>query len=451
MNNTSTENKKNIIRSRKIKVSVLASFFVKGGMVLTNLLMIPLLLDYLEPVKYGIWLTVNSIVTWFMFFDVGLGNGLRNKFAELKAKKNHYAIKGYVSTAYFSLSLISILFLTIFLFLNQFLDWTKLLNTDSILFKELNLFILIVFISFSMRLTLNLISSILLGDQKPEVSGLLNFIGQLFSLIGIYCLVTIDNSNSLIYTAIMTSIIPILILLVSNLILMFYHYKRYSPNFKSVNSSYLKELFGIGSKFFIIQSAFVVLYTTDNFIITHYFDPSKVVPYNISFRYFGVTTMFFSIINTPFWSAYTDAYHSNDIDWIKKVNTKLKFVWGIFFIVTIIMLLCADFIFFYWIGDDVVIPFELNFIMALNAILLNWRSMYIYFINGIGKIKLQTRMAIFGALLHIPLAIIIIENTDLGISGVMLSTVMTGFIGAFWSWLQYKKIINGQAKGIWNQ
>jgi hypothetical protein len=46
----------------------------------------------LIPTRYEIWLTLSSIVGWFSFFDVGLGHGLRNKFApSLKYVKFHYA------------------------------------------------------------------------------------------------------------------------------------------------------------------------------------------------------------------------------------------------------------------------------------------------------------------------------------------------------------------------
>ena len=43
------------------------------------LLLVPITLGYLNPYEYGVWLTLNSILVWFNSFDIGLGNGLRNK------------------------------------------------------------------------------------------------------------------------------------------------------------------------------------------------------------------------------------------------------------------------------------------------------------------------------------------------------------------------------------
>ena len=57
-------------------------------------------LNYLNPVKYGIWLTLTSVIGWFAFFDLGLGNGLRNKLAEALAKNDNELARTYISTSY---------------------------------------------------------------------------------------------------------------------------------------------------------------------------------------------------------------------------------------------------------------------------------------------------------------------------------------------------------------
>ena len=62
-----------------------------------------------------------------------------------------------------------------------------------------------------------------------------------------------------------------------------------------------------------------IFYQTDALIISHEISPNEVTPYNITFRYFGVITMFATLIMTPLWSAYTEAYTKNDIPWIKNI------------------------------------------------------------------------------------------------------------------------------------
>ena len=73
-------------RSIKAKKNILASFIIKGLSIAISLVLVPLTINYINPSRYGIWLTISSIVAWFSFFDIGLTQGLRNKFAEAKAK-----------------------------------------------------------------------------------------------------------------------------------------------------------------------------------------------------------------------------------------------------------------------------------------------------------------------------------------------------------------------------
>src|ERR1700755_3062645 len=76
-------------RSANARKNILASFLIKGCNIAISLILVPLTIHYVNPTQYGIWLTLSSIIGWFAFFDIGFGNGLRNKFAEAIAKDDH--------------------------------------------------------------------------------------------------------------------------------------------------------------------------------------------------------------------------------------------------------------------------------------------------------------------------------------------------------------------------
>ncbi|HSN08168.1 MAG TPA: hypothetical protein VLS85_03975, partial [Hanamia sp.] len=114
-------------RSIKAKKNILASFFIKGTSILISLLLVPIAINYVNVSQYGIWLTLSSIVVWFSFFDVGLTQGLRNKFAEAVATGNDDLAQIYVSTTYAILTMICTLLWIIFLFANQFINWAHIL------------------------------------------------------------------------------------------------------------------------------------------------------------------------------------------------------------------------------------------------------------------------------------------------------------------------------------
>jgi O-antigen/teichoic acid export membrane protein len=69
-------------RSVRANKNIALSFFLKVLNVAIQFLFVPILLGYLSPIKYGVWVTIGSVINWLYFFDVGLGNGLRNRLAE---------------------------------------------------------------------------------------------------------------------------------------------------------------------------------------------------------------------------------------------------------------------------------------------------------------------------------------------------------------------------------
>jgi len=62
--------------------------------------LVPVAINYLGKVEYGIWLTLASILSWLINLDFGIGNGLRNKLAESLALNDLKLARIYVSTSY---------------------------------------------------------------------------------------------------------------------------------------------------------------------------------------------------------------------------------------------------------------------------------------------------------------------------------------------------------------
>ena len=66
--------------SKKVFKNSALSVLYKGiGMVL-SLISAPLILNCLGEEKYGVWVSLLSIVSWIYYLDLGIGNGLRILF-----------------------------------------------------------------------------------------------------------------------------------------------------------------------------------------------------------------------------------------------------------------------------------------------------------------------------------------------------------------------------------
>jgi O-antigen/teichoic acid export membrane protein len=238
---------------------------------------------------------------------------------------------------------------------------------------------------------------------------------------------------------------------VLNLIAFTGSYKQYRPNKLYCKREYFKDIFGLGVSFFIIQISVLVIFSTDNFIITQLFGPKEVVPYNIAFKYMSISSMLFTIILTPYWSSITEAYAKGELEWIKKSMKNLMKFSGFILFLIIILVIAAPVAYKLWIGSVVSIPFSLTLGMAVFFGITLIYAPFNFFINGVGKIRLHMYSFAAGAIINIPLSIVLVKYTLLGVEGVIIATIICVLPNLLLFPIQYFKLINKTANGIWNK
>ena len=434
-------------RTLQAKKNIVASFLIKGVSIAVNLILVPLTINYVNPTQYGIWLTLSSFVAWFSFFDIGFGNGLRNKFAEARAIGDNETARIYVSTTYYAVGTVFCFIWLMFLLVNQFLDWTLFLNAPSEMFYELTQVSMIVFSFFCLQIVLKLIGTILIADQKNAKAGLIEMLGQLGALIIVFIL-TKSTTGSLFNLALALGIAPTFSLLISSLILFRGKYQDVAPSVKFFKISRVREILGLGIKFFFIQIAVIVVFQSTNFIISHTQNPDLVTVYNIAYKYFFVVVMAFTIIVSPMWSAFTDAFVLHDYAWMQSTVKKLEKIWLLFIPMAIIMLFVSNTVYQVWIGDKVSIPFYVSMLMSIFLVLYSAFNMYVYMINGIGKIRVQLVVYVIACIMFIPLAILM--SAKWGLVGILIANIIVVSLLLLVIRIQLFRLITRKAQGIWN-
>lgn len=437
-------------RSIKAKRNIAALLFRKGIGLGISLLLVPLTLSYLGPTRYGIWLTVTSVVSWMYFFDLGLGNGMRNKVAEALARGERELVRLYVSTAYAVLGVVAIALLIVFYSAWAFVPWWRLFNAPTSLAAEITTLVAVVFTFFCLQFITSLINALLLADQRPAAAGYLSTIGSALSLAAIFLLLQFGG-RSLVNLAFTFGVANILPLIGASVYLFRSEYRQYAPCWLSIDFSRSRDIASLGLKFFFLQSAAIVIYSTDNMIITQMFGPEEVAVYGIAYKYMSLVTMLFGIVMTPFWSAFTDAYHSGDLPWISRAMRGLLRLWLVFACGTVLLVLIAEPVYRLWVGTTVKIPFAVTLTMGGYVIVNLWNNVFASFQNGIGVLRLQLFGAMVAAVTNIPLAILLAGPLGLGISGVLVATILGSLLPAVLSPIQYGKVMRGAATGIWGK
>ena len=437
-------------RTSLFKQEASFSLIYKSIDIIISFLLVRLFIEYFDYETYGIWMVIFSIVSYFRFLNLGLDQGLRNILTKLIANKNHLLARKYISTIYIFLFFICIFFYFLFFLINQNLNWQNIFNSNLYSNNEYILLNSIIFFSFFITLFLKIIITILLSHQRASYLNLFTMLEKLFQICVLLILMNYYTS-SILYVALLFSVIPILILFFMSFYYFLNDYKHLKPSFKLYDYSCIRPLFDLGIKFFIINISVIILFSTDNLIIAQLLGPESVVSYHIIAKYFNIPILVFSLLAQPLWSSVTDAYAKQDFNWIKKTINKLESISIYFLIIIIIMFFISDYVFAIWLNDNIYFPLLLKIIWALFAFSYIINMIYTYAINGMGKIKLQLYFSILSSIINIPLSILFASHFNMGNSGVILATLISIFLYIPYKYIQYQKLVNNKAFGVWNK
>ena len=193
----------------------------------------------------------------------------------------------------------------------------------------------------------------------------------------------------------------------------------------------------------------LVIFQLMNIIISRLLGPDAVTQYNIAYKYFSIINMVIIIILTPFWSAFTDAYVKEDYNWMLQMVNKLEKIFLLCLPLCIIMLIFSNWAIKLWIGNSVKISFYTLLSVALYILACTWGAVYMYLINGIGKVKLQLIIYLLFSLISYPLMYFTCKMY--GLVGIVIMPTIVYITQAIFGRIQVYKIINKNAKGIWNK
>lgn len=385
---------------------------------------------------------------WINSFDIGLGNGLRNKLAIAMANNDKKLAQIYVSTTFFMLIAIMGMLMLIGSICSPFIDWYNILNTTAENVAHISEIVFVSFAIFCFNFIFKFVGNVYLALQLPAINNLMVTLGHLLSLIIIFIL-TKTTQGSLFWVAVVYSTSPLIVYLISYPITFYKIYPFLAPSYRLFKTQYLKDLFNIGVQFFLLQLAGLILFALSNLLISHMFGPESVTPYNIAYRYFSIILMLMNIVISPMWSATTDAYERGDIDWIKRNMKSIHKVLYIAFLSLIFMVVISKWVYLLWVGKSVHIPILLSTLMAIYVMVLIFSLSYSNFINGLGKLTLQTINTVSVAILFIPICYVL--GNLYGLYGIIIGMIFLNLSGAVLNYIQFNKLINKKADGIWNK
>jgi O-antigen/teichoic acid export membrane protein len=286
--------------------------------------------------------------------------------------------------------------------------------------KYIKLIFIIVFSITILNFIIFLYKSFYLSMHNSSIINLSGLVFQFFFIIIIYSLNYFDKISLTTIAIIYPGINFLIGLYFTNKF--FKKNKNLFPNFKNFKRGKIKDIGGIGFNFFIIQISMLFILTVDNMLITKYIGTEAVAIYVIVSKLFQIFLVLESIISGPMWTLFLDAYIKKDKKWIIDSFKKLNMLFLFLIIGITITIFIFPYIIKFWMRQDIIFPKYLISLWGLFVLNRVHGDIYMIFINGTGKIKLQMWIYVIGAIINIPLSIYFIKGLNMGSSGAILGT-----------------------------
>lgn len=390
--------------------------------VLGTLLSMPLMLKIGDGSVLGVWFTILSVLQWVTLFDLGLASGARNTIARLRLTKNSELVTKHCTVTFCTLGVVTSIVILLFilgLFLFPYDDFlsTQGMDDNGVFFS-----LLISLVAVGVNFVLSLSHHIFAAYGEPKYFSLSGALINTLFLILLYICIYIGVTG-IVALAVCYS----LSILISNsyiIIKLFSKYPEVVPKFKYVGIDF-SDLANFGFSVFVIQIAALIIFTTSKLILVSLLGSESVVIYESAFKLISVVIIIHTILMNTYWSSFTVAYEKNDWEWLSSSMKKLVMLIIPISILAVIYVYVSPYIISTWMGYKYVGDQALYVAFAIYMIMSCWSNIFAYFVNGVGLVKIQMISAIVSSFFNIPLAIYLIRDVGLGVSGAVYATCIS--------------------------
>lgn len=380
-------------KDRILFQNILGAFAVKGLSLVVSLFTLPAYMRFFKDQNVlGVWYTVLSVLTWVLNFDLGVGNGLRNKLALALAVNDQERARQVISSAYFMIGGLMLVLTAAGLTLIPLADWNGFFNVEADLIsgETLAQVVRYAFIGIALQFFLRLISSILYALQKSAVNDAISLVTSVLLLTFALLAPAAAPADSLKLFSLGYVFCANLPLAVATVMVFWGPLKKCRPGSRWVNVSCAKGVLSLGGMFFFCQIFYMVIANTNEFFITQYTDPTNVVEYQIYNKLFTLVGTLFMLGLTPVWSAVSRAVAEEDYLWLRRVKRQLLWLTVAAAAAEFAILPFLQILVNLWLGPEAIaIRYDYALIFALFGTAMIAQSTVSVIANGTGRIKLQ--------------------------------------------------------------
>lgn len=410
-------------RKGRILSALWTAVLGKGSVVLISILSVPITVRYLGPEQYGIWITISTTIVMLVSLDLGIANTLSNLITEAFSRDSREDAGTYFTTAFAVTAGLALLGGILGTVVWPHINFSYLLSIRSAqVSNEASQALWVATLMFLAGLPLGLATKVLSGYQEMDAANLFNALGNICSFLGILLAISLHMHLVGLVTGYSAGLL--FGKLACHFWVTLYRKPWVAPKPSKFSLVAVPRITSSGGKFFLIQIAGLVVFNSDNLVISHFLSPAEVTPYSVTWRLVTYANTLQILLSQTLWPVYAEAWNRGDFTWLRRTYGRVR-------VLTLISLTLASGLLIplgrtvirYWAGSAAVPSRPLLILMCV------WMSIYALTTNqsclmgATDKVGRQAVSSIAAAVFNLSFSIYLAPR--LGSMGVLLATVVS--------------------------
>jgi O-antigen/teichoic acid export membrane protein len=408
-------------RNRRAAITGGTAVFARVVQIGTSLVTVPLTLKYLGNERFGLWMTISSVLAMAAFADFGVGNGVLNSVAAAFGRDDVDGIRKAVSSGFALLNTIAVLLLMAFSAVYPFVNWGNFFRVVSPTAQaEAGPALAVFAVCFALNISMDVVQRVQLGLQQGYRYGLWQLCGSAAAFIGVLTGIWFRVSLPILIVAIAGA--PIFATALNAIHFFGFVRPDLRPRRTLIARDAISRIARLGGLFFLLQVVVAVSYSADNLIIARTLGAVDVPEYSIPQRMFSLITMMSAMLVAPLWPAYGEALSRGDMKWVRgTLRGSLLAVFVLSSAASASVLLLSSRLIHWWVGSRIHPSFWLLSGLAIWTVVNCCGDAVGAFLNGAAVIRFQVLVASSFGIACVAAKLFAIRHY--GIAGIPWATV----------------------------
>ena len=410
-------------RYRRIAWSTALSTVARFVGIATSFITVPLVIGYLGNERYGMWLTMSSLVATLGPLDLGIGLGLLTVVSDAYGRDDREAARRAISTAVAMLTMIAALAVVAFGVAYFVIPWARVFNVSSpTAVSEAGPAAAVLLGAFALGLPLGIVGQVQLAHQSGYISSAWAIVGNLGSFVALIAIIMLHGSLPLLVVAL--TFVGLIAAALNGWFLFRRQRPWLMPRLRDVDLRAGRALLKTGSFFMVLQLAGMAAYGVDNIVISQILGADAVPEYAVPVKIFTLAPTLLSFALIPLWPAYRESMARGDAAWVKRTLRRSILLAAAFNIPSsLILIVAGPFLLHLWVGSAVHPTLILLVGLGTWTIMNTLNGPFAMLLNGANIIGFQAVCSTLMAVANVAISIYLVQR--IGVSGAVYGSVIS--------------------------